>query len=76
MVIRVEVRNVPDDLLIEFLEIGRAPDGDRVVARVQEVPAACDVLATWLSGYTDAGSSGNQAQPPLEGPNDDAMTSG
>lgn len=48
-VIRVEVREQPDDaLLIEVLEVGRVPGGDRLLGAATTAAGVCRVIERWL----------------------------
>lgn len=52
-VIRVEVREESTDgLLIELLEVGRMPGGDRVLGSATTPAGACRVLECWLAELT------------------------
>jgi len=48
-VVRVEVRDADDArLLIELLEVGRKPDGDKLLGRATSAADACRMLNHWL----------------------------
>jgi|tagenome__1003787_1003787.scaffolds.fasta_scaffold20085317_2 hypothetical protein len=48
-VIRVEVREPPDDaLLIEILEVGRLPDSDRPLGATTTSAGVCQIIERWL----------------------------
>lgn len=56
-VIRVEVREPPDDaLLIEVLEVGRLPDGDRLLGAATTTAGLCRIIERWLLEITSYGA--------------------
>ena len=58
-VIRVEVRDQPGDgLLIELLEVGRVPGGDRLLGSATTASGVCRVIERWLRELT------SQRRPP------------
>jgi hypothetical protein len=52
-VIRIEVRGQPaDGLLIELLEVGRAPGGDRLLGSATTASGLCRLMESWLQELT------------------------
>ncbi|MGE5697843.1 MAG: hypothetical protein ACM4D3_22155 [Candidatus Sericytochromatia bacterium] len=48
-VIRVEVREPPDEaLLIEVLEVGRLPRSDRLLGAATTTTGVCHIIERWL----------------------------
>jgi hypothetical protein len=61
VVVRVEVRDNDDTtLLIDLLEVGREPAGDRLLGRTTSPATACQVLERW---FVDLGRASGHSAP-------------
>lgn len=55
-VIRVEIREESNNgLLIELLEVGRLPDGDRLLGTATTAAGLCQVIERWLAELAPGG---------------------